>query len=116
MAQRNRNRRIEICVSEEEYNIISQKMALTHAKSMRAYLTRMAIHGYMVEVDLSQLDRLTTELSRIGNNLNQLSRRANETKSIYGNDIQAIRGDVEEIKGALLEFFTDLHHTLDGEE
>lgn len=112
MSNRNRKKRIEFCVSEEEYAVIQKKMALTNAKSMRVYLTRMAIHGYMVEVDFSGLERIATELSRIGNNVNQLS-RTSKTRNIYENDLRSIKEELATITEGLSNFWGDLNHTLE---
>lgn len=98
MANRKRNKPVFFRVDEEEYDLIKQKMQLIGLNDMGTYLRRMAIYGYMVEVDMEPLNRLTVELSRIGNNLNQLTKRANETGNIYIEDIEVLGEDIKQIK------------------
>ena len=85
-------------VDEEEKEIILKKMKMIDINNMGEYMRRMAIYGYMVEVDMQPLNELTTQLKRIGNNVNQLTKRANETSNIYIDDIEKIGEDVAEIK------------------
>ncbi|WP_313523773.1 MobC family plasmid mobilization relaxosome protein [Anaerotignum sp.] len=104
MANRKRNKPVFFRVDEEEYDLIKQKMQLIGLNDMGTYLRRMAIYGYMVEVDMEPLNRLTVELSRIGNNLNQLTKRANETGNIYMDDIEVLGEDVKKIKDEIKQF------------
>ena len=54
---------------------------------------------------------LLRELSAIGNNINQIARKANETNSIYADDIATMRGDVAELCRMLNQFLSDLPST-----
>ena len=98
MANRTRRIQLHFMVDEQERKIINAKMELIGANNLGAYLRRMAIYGYMIELDMEPLNRLTVELSRIGNNLNQLTKRANETGNIYIDDIEVLSGDIKAIK------------------
>lgn len=71
-------------------------------------MCRMVIYGYMIEVDMMPLNNITTELSRIGNNINQLAKRANETGNIYYEDIEMIGNDLLEMKGYLKDFTNNI--------
>ena len=50
-------------------------MAETEIKSMTAYLIRMAIHGYVLVMDLSDLKEILRLLQISGNNLNQYAKK-----------------------------------------
>lgn len=58
---------------------------------MRAYLLKMAIDGYVIKLDLSDVRELISLLRNATNNLNQIARRANETRSIYEADVQDLQ-------------------------
>ena len=58
-------------VSEEEREQIEQKMSLLGTGNMSAYLWKIAIDGYVVNLDLPELRELTTLLRRSSNNLNR---------------------------------------------
>ena len=51
----------------------------------------MAVDGYVVNLDLTDVREMVSLLRRSSNNLNQIAKRANETRSIYETDIQDLR-------------------------
>ncbi len=91
MAERNRNNPIFFMVSDHERILIQERMAQLGTANMGAYLRKMAIDGYVVRLDLSDIAELVSLLRRSSNNLNQYARRAHETGSIYETDIEDIR-------------------------
>ncbi|MGL4791268.1 MAG: plasmid mobilization protein [Anaerotignaceae bacterium] len=108
MANRKRNKPVFFRVDEQEYDLIKQKMKLMGLEDMGTYLRRMAIYGYMVEVDMEPLNKITVELSRIGNNVNQLAKRANETGNIYIHDINEVSHNIKKIKESIGGFINTL--------
>ncbi len=101
-----RSNYIHIRVTPEEIEQIRARMAETGIKSMTAYLIRMAIHGYVLVMDLSDLKEILRLLQISGNNLNQYAKKANETGNIYHEDI-------EELKGAQKEILQEMRNVLD---
>ena len=66
-------------VSPEEKELIAKKMALLGTKNQRAYLRKMALDGYVIHLDMSDVRELIRLLRNVSNNVNQIARRANET-------------------------------------
>ena len=64
---------------------------------MTAYLLRMALNGFVIVMDLSDLKEILRLLQISGNNLNQYAKRANETGSIYREDIEELKNNQKEI-------------------
>lgn len=95
-----RSRRIELRVTEDELMKIRDRMEEAGISSLTAYLVRMAIHGYVIVMDLSDLKEILRLLQISGNNLNQYARKANETGSIYHEDIEELKNNQ---KGILQE-------------
>ncbi len=60
-------------------------------------MIRMALHGYVIVMDLSDLKEVLRLLQISGNNLNQYAKKANETGSIYHEDIKELRTNQKEI-------------------
>ncbi len=104
----NRTLNISARVNAEEKDIILQKMEMMGMTNLNEYLRRMAIYGYMIEVDMQPLNELTVELSRIGNNLNQLSKKNNQNNLIYKEDVQEIRKEWKEVMEKLGVFMGKL--------
>ena len=57
----------------------------------------MAIDGYCVKLDLSDVNEMVRLLRYAGNNLNQYAKKANETGSIYADDIRDLQERLEEL-------------------
>lgn len=54
MANRTRPIRIEICVTEQERQLIRHKMAQLGTKNVGAYARKMLIDGYIIKVDYTE--------------------------------------------------------------
>ena len=91
MKKRRRTIPLMFYVTPEERDPIEAKMAQLGTNNMSAYLRKIAIDGYVVQLDLPELREMVSLLRRSSNNLNQLARRANETGRIYPEDLVDIR-------------------------
>ena len=92
-----RSKYIHIRVTPEEVDRIKERMQEAGIKSMTAYLLRMALHGFVIMMDLSDLKKILRLLQISGNNLNQYAKKANETGSIYKEDIDELKSNQKEI-------------------
>lgn len=84
------NRKIEriyVRVTPEEKKFIQKRMDAMGINNMSAYMIKMAMDGYCVNLDLRDLKELNYLLRMCSNNLNQYAKKANETGSIYQRDI-----------------------------
>lgn len=95
----NRQRPIQVkfFVDEKELDLIKQKMAQLGTENMSAYLRKMAIDGYVVNLDMPELRELTSKMKRISNSENQIAKQLNATGNIYEADIEEIKKNQEEI-------------------
>ena len=87
----------QIHVTEEERALIEQKMKLVPTRNMAAYLRKIAIDGYIIQTDHSDIKAMTVEIQKIGVNINQIAKRVNATGSVYQEDIEEIKGVLAEI-------------------
>ena len=92
-----RTKRIHFLVSPEEEEMIMQKMQEIGVRNRNAYLRKMALNGYCINLDLQDVKSLVSLLRICSNNLNQYAKRANETGSIYEADIHDLQERLEEI-------------------
>ena len=97
MDGRKRTVQIKFRVTEEERALIEEKMKLIPTRNMAAYLRKMAIDGYVIQVDHSDIKAMTAEIQKIGVNINQIARRANAMGNVYQEDIEEIKGVLNEI-------------------
>lgn len=78
-------------VSPEEKEVIDQKMALLGTSNLRSYLRKMAVDGYIVQLDMTGVVELVKLLRSISSNVNQIARRCNETRNLYAQDVEDLR-------------------------
>ena len=97
MSGRKRTVQIKFYVTEEEKNLIEEKMKLIPTRNMAAYLRKIAIDGYVIQVDYTDIKAMTAEIQKIGVNVNQIAKRVNSTGSVYKEDIEEIKGVLAEI-------------------
>lgn len=86
-----RSVQLHILLSEQEAGLIRERMEQAGVTNLSAYVRKMAIDGYIIHLDLSEVRELTKLLRICSNNLNQYARRANETGSVYAADVEDLR-------------------------
>ena len=106
--KRQRGVQLKFRVTPEERDLIEQKMALLGTSNMAAYLRKMAIDGYVVNLELPELGEMVSLLRRSSNNLNQLTRRVHETGRFYDADLEELRRDYDGLWDAAQKILTSL--------
>ena len=91
MANLQRQVQLKFRVTPEERTLIEQKMAQLGTTNMAAYLRKMAIDGFVINLELPELREMVSLLRRSSNNLNQLTRRVHETGRFYDADLEELR-------------------------
>ena len=97
MAKRKRDVPLLFWVSPEEKALIQKKMEQIGTTNLSAYLRKMAIDGYVVNLELPELREMVSLLRRSSNNLNQLTRRVHETGRFYDADLEDLRQSQEKL-------------------
>ena len=95
-----REKRDEIIIlrtTKAEKNRIYEKMLSMGIRSLSAYIRKMALDGYCLNLDLPQLRRMAYLLQNCSNNLNQVAKRANENGKIYSADLADLRTRLDEL-------------------
>ena len=95
--KRSRPIRLDFWVTEQEKELIQEKMAQLGTDNMSAYLRKIAIDGYVVRLEVPELSELLSLLRRSSNNLNQLTRRVHETGRIYDADLKSLRQEYDKL-------------------
>jgi len=94
---RKRNIRVVFYVDEGEAGLMKEKMELANIRNREAYIRKMVLDGYIVRLDLSDVRKMVQLLSNATNNLNQIAKRANETRSVYESDITDLQANYEKL-------------------
>ncbi|MCL1885378.1 MAG: plasmid mobilization relaxosome protein MobC [Dehalococcoidia bacterium] len=106
MQKLKRNINIGFRVNQQEQDLIRSRMSQCGFRNMRAYLLKMALNGYVINVDLTDVRECSRLLRIISNNLNQIAKRVNEGGSANLADIQFKLDEVREQQGHILNGIT----------
>ena len=97
MANRIRNERLEIKLTEEEKALFEEKRKLAKCKNMSHFIRKCVLEKEIYQIDLEPFRDLQGLLSNATNNINQIAKRINSTSSIYREDISDIKERLDEI-------------------
>ena len=97
MNGRKRQIQVKFFISEQEQKLIHGKMQMLKTENFSAYMRKMAVDGYIINMDYTDIKAMTAEIQKIGVNINQIAKRVNTTGSIYEQDIKEIKGVLAEI-------------------
>ena len=99
---------INVRINPEELARIREKQKELGIRNTGAYMRKMALDGYCINLDLQDVKALVSLLRICSNNLNQYAKRANETGSIYEADIKDLQERLETIWADMKEVLVRL--------
>ena len=97
MAERKRTIQLKLWVTEDEKNLIEEKMKILGTHNFGAYAWKMLIDGYIIKVDYSEQRKLAAEVNKIGVNINQICKRINSTDRVYSEDVAEPRKRMDKV-------------------
>ena len=105
--------RVEVRMTPEEKENLKRKAAEAHMTVSKYILHLSQTQRILLKDDIAEL---TVELSRIGNNINQIAHVGNTQKFVYKvqlNDVMKHMQEIEELqRKILIAMFSDEEHTL----
>lgn len=101
MDTRKRQVRKEIYLTPSENKQIKRIMAEYDMPSFQFYAKNMLCQGRVVKIDFSELKSLRVAINRIGGNINQITKRANESAEISLKEIQDVLAHLSEIRNLI---------------
>ena len=107
-AKRLRPTQLHFYVNDSELDMIREKMKQVGTDNLSGYLRKIAIDGYVIRLDMKELRELTRLLGNIAGSENQIAKRANETETVYAEDIEEIKKNQEEIKESVNKILQSL--------
>lgn len=101
-----RNKPLFIYVTEEEKKKILNNMKRANAKTITNYVRELALNeGEIIIYNFSELKDSLSEtgkyvykLNKIGNNVNQIAKKVNESDVVATEDVQYLLSQVEQMK------------------
>lgn len=93
--RRKRDIHLHVMVTADELEAIRQRMSEAGVTNAGAYVRKMALNGYVLNVDLAPVKELVSLLRRCSNNLNQVAMAANTYGGIYPSEIAGLQKDYD---------------------
>lgn len=97
MANRTRPIRLKFRVTEAEKKKIKKRMAQAKLDNQEAYIRKMAIDGYIVNLEIPDLKELVADMRVYSKRFNEITKRVNATDNIYPEDISEMRTMLRDI-------------------
>lgn len=93
-----KTKEIHLRITEEEYQMLLQQRDFLKYSSI-AQVLRAYIHsGHCYRFDMSGLYDFSTQISRVGNNINQIAAVVNETYSVTPYQMKMLQSQMTEIQ------------------
>ena len=105
--KRKRRIHLHVMVTEDELDTIHQRMAEAGITNAGAYVRKMSLNGYVLNVDLAPIRELVSLQRRCAANLNQVAIHAN-TYGVYPSEIAALQKDYTELWGRVSDVLKQL--------
>ena len=96
----NRKRYIQklIRLTPEEDRQIKTAMAQMGAPSFQYYAKNQLVQGKVVQIDFSKLKDLRVAINRVGTNINQIAKHANENQGVTPEEVAQVIDYLSELK------------------
>ena len=88
---------LHVMVTPEEQALIGERMAEAGISNMGAYMRKMALNGYVLHVDLSDIRELVILQRRCANNLHRVAIHVNTYGDVYPDEIKALQRDYADL-------------------
>lgn len=105
-----RNIHCSFKATEEEMDIIQQKMKAFGSTNQSAFIRAMTLNGYVLKLDLPELHQTVRLMGSMSNNVNQIARRLHEGGSVYETEIDEIKENQSELQAMLNRILQQLDH------
>lgn len=96
MTKRERNLRLHIMVSHDELATIRERMEEVNSQNQSAFIRKMMIDGYAVNVDLVPVKELLSLQRRSVNNISQIAKYA-KAHNAYHSEIAELQKGYNEL-------------------
>lgn len=98
-----RTKEIHIKISEEEYQMLLMQRDFLKYSSITQVIRAYIHSGHCYRFDMSGFYEFSTQISRVGNNINQIAAVANEAYSVTPYQIKMLQNQMSEIQDIVKE-------------
>ncbi len=104
---RKRKNVIFVRATDEEYKKIIEKVAASKM-SINKFFLNSALRKEIIIYDLTSIFELSAQISRIGNNVNQIAKKLNQGGRISSSELSFLHSSLENINNVLIDIYNDV--------
>ena len=78
---------IKVPITRGQLDMIHERMKEAKTDNRSAYIRKMALDGFFLEMDDAPIKEMNRLLRSISNNFNQVAKRANSSGNVYETDL-----------------------------
>lgn len=104
---RKRKNSIYIRATDEEYKKIMEKVSASKMNINRFFLNA-ALRKEIIIYDLTSIFELSAQISKIGNNINQIAKKLNQGGRISSSELNYLYSSLENINSVIMEIYADI--------
>ena len=97
MENRERNIQLIVRVNEKEKALFEEKRKLAKCKNMNLFIRKCVLEKEIYQVDLQPFADLQGLLYNVTSNINQIAKRVNSTGTVYSDDINDMKKQIDHI-------------------
>lgn len=112
--KRRRNKQIIVRTTEEEYLKIMEKVKVSEM-TMNRFFINAALRKEIIVFNFESLFELSAQVSRIGNNINQIARKLNQGGLSNKNEMDFLKDSLTNINIVMLQIYNDIKELQDKE-
>ena len=98
-----RTKRMKVHLTPQEHEWIREKMSQAGMTNMSEFIRRMAMNGYVINVDQPELDEILRLMRCTGNNIRQIEKHVRENDPEHMPEVEQMLRNHEEIEDTLGE-------------
>ena len=102
-----RNRTFLIRLNDDEYEVIKKRAEKLNMR-FAVYVRYIAVQGEMKCFDLAELREVTRPFRMIGNELNQIAKKANETGEVTAKAVEDVREQYARLENVFEKYLKPL--------
>jgi len=95
-------------MTDNEKAKLEQKMEALGVTNRESLARKLLLDGYIINIDMKPIAELARLVRINSNNINQMAKRANETGSVYENDVLELLAEVNKLKPLVNEAYREL--------
>lgn len=99
----NEKMRFSVRFSAEEYTKLKENMDIAGVGTINSYIRKMALNGYIINIDLKTIMEPVRLMRNIAASMNQVAARVNSTGSIYAEDMAEFTEKYEQLTARVSE-------------